>query len=152
QSFLGLERLYRVKVVTHDPRQTHVRTHRYQIGKPKHRLPVALETPALHRSIVTGDRFHPQTGHNFVSGVFSFELARLDQRPPVLGEITRTITLTRMLSVVQLGAGNEVTGIRKRWRRLSVIIQTRIAAGVIEMQMRIDDDRYFVSRDTSPYL
>src|SRR6185369_4727251 len=81
-----------------------------------------------------------------------FELTRTDHWSPVLREITRAIAFTRTLCMVQLSTGNEVTCVWKSRHCVAARIQARVATGVIEMQMRVDDDRDVVRLNTGAHL
>ncbi len=108
QQFLfRFERFHGIKIVAHDPRKRHVRAHRDQIGKTKQRPAAAIQTPALHRSIMAGMVFQAQPGHYFVVRVLQFQLSAGAQRLPILRQVTRPIAIARMLRMIELRPRNK---------------------------------------------
>ena len=87
-------------------------------------------------------RFHSQARHHFVFRFFQLQLAGLVKRPPVFRQITRAIPfgrLSRHAPTQRAKQNNEHSEMRERV--LPSLVAMRVAAGVIEMQMRVDDDR-----------
>ena len=111
-----------------------------QVGKAEHRRAAAFEPPALHRTVVTRDGLHRQPRNDFVIVVLHLQLARLRKRPPVLRQITRSIAFRRLFRMFPFSARNEVTCVGKRRHDLTVGVERRVAAGMVEMQMRVEND------------
>src|SRR2546427_5112390 len=115
--------------------------HWHEIGKPEDRLASLIQPPTLHRSIVPGMRFHPQTRHDLVVGLLQLQLPVLLNRPPILWQVACSIALARVFGMFELIARNEVARIGKRRNSISFFVELRISTRVIEMQMSVNDDR-----------
>src|SRR6185295_298384 len=119
---LHFERLYRIKIVAHDPGKRDMSSHRHEVSETKQGLSFTFESPALHRSIVPWVRFHPQAWHYLVVRVLQFQLIAREQRPPVVRQITGTVSFAGSFSVLYLSTRNEIPGIGKRGQSFSVSV------------------------------
>ena len=110
---LECQRLHRIQVVTHDPRQRHVRGRRDQIRHEDGRLSARLDPHELMmRSVAaSADRSHAR--HDLRIVVHERELARCRDGCEVVGGIARAIPFVRMLRILPLAAADDVAGVRE---------------------------------------
>src|SRR5437763_5260245 len=71
---------------------------------------------------------------------YEFEFSSGYNRHEVALEIARTRSLIRMRCVIVFAALHEVSGVRERRLDSIRFVAVRVAAGVIEMKMRVDHD------------
>src|ERR1051325_357744 len=87
------------------------------------------------------DPLHTETGHDLVIRILQLKLSARLNRAPVLRQVTGAVALVRRLRMLKLFTRNEITRVGESRNYLSAsLIKGRVAARVIEMQMRIDDD------------
>src|ERR1043165_6966970 len=146
QAALGFERLDGVEVVAHDPGERHVRARRHEVGEAVERSARALQTPALHRARVAGHGFEPQARQDLVVRGHQLKLAAPGERSPVLREVAGAGALVRAFGVLVLGARDEVARVREGRDRSPVVFEFGVAARVVEVQVRVDDDRQVFGR------
>jgi hypothetical protein len=66
--------------------------------------------------------------------------------PAVLRQVAGAVAVVRSFGVFVLFARDEVTSVRESPDGAALLVQLRVAARVVEMQVRVDDDRYLFGR------
>ena len=125
-----LERDERLQVIAHDPRQRQMRNGGHQVGDETGLLARALEQDRLVIGHMTGCRDPADAGQDF--GVAVDQLERHARE--VVWQVTARGALIGVRGKVQLAALHDVACVRK-----CESLARQVAAGVIEMQVRVDD-------------
>src|SRR5206468_11747160 len=120
---------------------------RDEIGEAEERSTSALQPYALHRARVSCDCFHAQTRHDFVISFFQLKLPGFLNGSPVLRHVTGAVTLVRLFGMLVFSARDEVTRVWKRRNSAPALIKFRVAARMVKMQVRVDDDSYLFRID-----
>ena len=138
QTALRLEGHERLEVVSHDPRQRKVRGGRADVREEAGGLVVAADE---HGLVV---RCVPRCGHDadpFRHISLSFDQVpkpRLGDRLEVLQQVTRPDTLVLAVREVEFSSLDDVPGIRKRRTDHTGLVPHRVAACVVEVEMRTE--------------
>src|SRR5690606_9633820 len=137
---LRLQRDERLEVVPHDPGQRQVRGGRADVGEEARRLAVALHEHRLVVRRVAGRGDHAHALRHGGLAVHEAPQAGLRDRPVIVLEVARADALVAAPGEAQLLLLHHVARPRKRRPDASVGIPDGVAPGVVEVQVRVEDD------------
>src|SRR5712664_2696799 len=135
-----LERDERLQIVAHDPRQRQMGRRGHEIGYKAGPLGAALDQDRLVKRDVTRCRDPANPPQDLRFAVDQLEGHALE----VVGEITAGRALIGMLRELELTTLDDVTRLREGQADLPRWIAVGVAAGVVEMQVGIDDPAHVV--------
>ena len=95
----------------------------------------------MKRHVPRGEH-HRDPGHDLAIPFYQIEAIRFNDRFPVAPEVARAGSLVRVRSPMVLAFLHHISRIRKRRPHRARRIDVRIATRVIEVQVRVDHERY----------
>src|SRR5689334_10966635 len=90
---------------------------------------------------VPGRVHRPNSGDDLALPLDEIVSVRLGERDEVVWEVTPGRTLVRVGRELVLARLNDVPRVHECWTETAVGLEHQIAAGVIEVQVRVDDER-----------
>src|SRR5208283_6105708 len=143
---LGFERLERIEVVGHDPRQSNMVPRREQICNKGEGLFAAGDNHGLNVGVVTGNASHGDAGEDFRIAIDEVPEPFLGNGSEIFGEIAGTIAFGGIHGVFEFTTLDDVTGATKRGKD-TVFYHAGIAATMIEVEMGVDDQIDLIGLD-----
>src|SRR6202171_2022699 len=141
--------LQRVQIVTRHPRQRQVVSRRQHIRYKNHRAMAAGYFYRLDIRVMTRNAHHGNTGNNLHIAINEPPLPCLADGYKSVREVARAVALRRIHGVFELRSLHDVLRVRKSWHIASAD-HVSISAGVIKLQVGVDDHIDFLSSDAQP--
>ena len=143
-----LERDQRLDVVPHDPRERQVGDRRHQVAEQHGALAARLQQDALMVRCVAGGGNDPDPGDDIALAVHEVESTRFVDRHEVVVEVAGRRSLVDVRRVVVLTGLHDIPGVGEGQANRTLTVPIGIAAGMIEVQVRVDHDRDVIGRES----